>query len=117
MRSDPPRLARARARAVPLNRLPSITFLTDAFTVGTGGHQAGMRLKAGYGVSIHRTVNAHPIQLREICVFGLPERGPDKGPPLPWRGWRWFGGRPRVTDEIFRATGGGVFVTMHPLGV
>lgn len=37
------------AFATPLNRLPSITFLTDAFTVGTGGHQAGMRLKAGYG--------------------------------------------------------------------
>jgi len=46
------------AFATPLNRLPSITFLTDAFTAGTGGHQAGMRLKAGYGVSIHRTVNA-----------------------------------------------------------
>jgi len=46
-----------RPERLRLNRLPSITFLTDAFTVGTGGHQAGMRLKAGYGVSIHRTVN------------------------------------------------------------
>lgn len=53
MRSDP-----VWAFATPLNRLPSITFLTDAFTIGTGGHQAGMRLKAGYGISIHRTVNA-----------------------------------------------------------
>jgi len=51
-------LARSLARAVPPRRLPSITFLTDAFTAGTGGHQAGMRLKAGYAVSIHRTVNA-----------------------------------------------------------
>jgi len=64
MRSDPPGYERARslarslarARAVPPRRLPSITFLTDAFTAG--GHQAGMRLKAGYAVSIHRTANA-----------------------------------------------------------
>lgn len=67
MRSDP-----LNIRAAPPNRLPSITFLTDAFTAGTGGHQAGMRLKAGYGVSIHRDgQRALRIQLREICVFGF----------------------------------------------
>lgn len=41
---------RSEAFAISLYRLPSITFLTDAFTARTAGHQIGMRLKAGYGI-------------------------------------------------------------------
>lgn len=101
--------------ATPLNRLPSITFLTDAFTVGTGGHQAGMRLKAGYGVSIHRTVNAPDSttwNLRLRIREGLDRVAASAAKPVDS-----LAGFYRVTGEIFGTTSGGIFVTMHPSSV